>query len=203
METCLTNQRGVALPVALIMLVVLLFSGIYLMRASNNATLMASNLAYGRDISRRADFGLTAGYNWLSATANNLATKGNLNSNQPASGYNATYVCTASNCYRDATFWTNSITVNDPAGNPVEYVIHRMCQFPVAYNDKFGAIDNQCVQTTATAAVNAAGVAAGTSLSSDSDSYLMLPQLHYVITARVPGVKGASVINQMVVMIGA
>ncbi|TSA14003.1 MAG: hypothetical protein D4R74_09105 [Betaproteobacteria bacterium] len=199
----LTRQRGVALPVALIMLLVMLFSGIYLMRASNNATVLASNLAYERDISRRADYGLTVGYNWLNTTALNLATKGNLDADQLGSAYNATYTCAASNCYRDATFWANAITVNDPAGNPVQYVIHRMCQYAVAYNAKFGIIDNQCVQTTAISGVSSGGVTAGTSLSSDAEAITTLPQIHYVITARVPGVKGASVINQMVVMIGA
>ena len=201
MET-LTRQRGVALPIALIMLVVMLFSGIYLMRASNNATLMSGYLAYERDISRRADFGLSTAFDWLSTTGNNPGTKGNLDSDQVANGYNATYACVASNCYRDAAFWTNSVTVNDPSGNPVEYVIHRMCQYAVAYNGKFGAIDNQCVQTTPVALVAAGGVAAGTSLSSDADTPTALPAVHYVITARVPGVRGASVINQMVVMIG-
>lgn len=202
MET-MTKQRGVALPVALIMLVVMLFSGIYLMRASNNATIMASNLAYERDIARRADFGLSTAYDWISTTANNPMTKGNLDADQLANGYISTYSCVVSNCYRDAAFWVNSVIVNDAAGNPVEYIIHRMCQFAVAYNAKFGALDNQCVQTTAAATVSASGAVAGTSLSSDSETYTTLPQIHYVITARVPGAKGASVINQMVVMIGA
>ena len=202
MET-LTRQRGVALPIALIMLVVMLFSGIYLMRASNNATVMATNLAYERDISRRADFGLSVAYDWLSATALNLATKGNLDSDQPGGAYNSTYTCAVSNCYRDAAFWTNAITVNDPAGNPVQYVIHRMCQYPVAYNAKFGVIDNVCVQTTAISGVSSGGVTAGTSLSSDAEAITTLPQIHYIVTSRVPGLKGASVINQLVVMIGA
>ena len=199
MET-MTRQRGVALPIALIMLVVMLFSGIYLMRASNNATILASNLAYERDISRRADFGLSTAYDWLSTTSSNLATKGNLDLDQPAAGYIATYACVASNCYRDAAFWVSAVTVNDPTGNPVEYIVHRMCSLPnLAYN--FG--NNTCVQTTAVTTVSASGAVAGTSLSSDSETYTTLPQIHYVITARVPGAKGASVINQMVVMIGA
>ena len=199
MET-MSRQRGVALPIALIMLVVMLFSGIYLMRASNNATIMASNLAYERDISRRADFGLSTAYDWISATANNPATKGNLDSDQLANGYVSNYAGVASNYYRDAAFWANSLTINDPAGNPVEYIIHRMCSLPnLAYN--FG--NNTCVQTTAVTTVSASGAVAGTSLSSDSETYTTLPQIHYVITARVPGAKGASVINQMIVMIGA
>jgi hypothetical protein len=198
MET-MTSQRGVALPVALIMLVVMLFSGIYLMRASNNATIMSSNLAYERDISRRADFGLSAGYDWLSGTANNLATKPNLDQDQLASGYNSLYRGTVGNYYRSIEFWANAVTVNDPAGNPVQYVIHRMCAFAGRYNDA----GQQCVQTKPIANVDAAGAAAGSSLSSDTDSFMQLPQIHYVITSRVPGVKGASVINQLVVTIGA
>jgi len=208
----LTRQRGVALPIALIMLVVMLFSAIYLMRASNNAALMASNLAYQRAISRSADFGLSAAYDTLSATANNPATKGNLDSDHPGFppstptgwGYLSSYSCAASNCYRDAAFWLGSATVTDPSGNPVEYVIHRMCLYPnTAYNGNYGVLPNQCVQTTAIPAAAGGGAVAGASLSSDSETYTMLPQIHYVITARVPGVKGASVINQMVVMIGA
>lgn len=199
----LTRQRGVALPVALIMLVVMLFSGIYLMRASNNATIMSSNLAYERDISRRADFALSTGYDWLSATANNPATKSLLDTDQTANGYLATYVCAVSTCYRDPAFWTNSRTFNDPSGNQVEYVIHRMCLYQVGYNQNFGVIPNICAQTTAIAGVSSGGVTAGTSLSADAEEITTLPQIHYVITARVPGVKGASVINQMVVMIGA
>jgi hypothetical protein len=127
-----------------------------------------------------------------------------LDSDQLASGYISTYSCASdSNCNRYAAFWANSVTINDPSGNPVEYVIHRMCQFAVPYNGKFGALDNQCVQTTAVVASGAGGAVAGTSLSSDTEAYTTLPQIHYVITARVPGIKGASVMNQMVVMIGA
>jgi len=201
MEAELKRQRGVALPIALIMLVVMLFSGIYLMRASNNATIMSSNLAYERDISRRADFGLTTAYNWLSATASGgAAAKATLQSDQPANAYSSVYVtCNLGICYRDPAFWANAITVNDPAGNPVQYVIHRMCKFP---NLDAMAVGQQCVTTSPTSG-NAGGVQAGSSLSSDTEAITLLPQIHYVITARVPGVKGASVINQMEVMIGA
>ena len=205
MEAELNRQRGVALPIALIMLVVMLFSAIYLMRATNNATVMAGNLAYERDISRRADFGLSVAYDWLKTTAN--TTKSNLDTDQVASGYLSTYSCATGNCYRDSAFWANAITTNDPAGNPVQYVIHRMCAYPVANNANYpppnGAFINVCVQTVSLAGVSTGGVTAGSSLSSDTEAITMLPQIHYVITARVPGVKGASVVNQMEVMIGA
>jgi len=43
----------------------------------------------------------------------------------------------------------------------------------------------------------------GDSLASDSPVYAGVPQLHYVITARVDGARGGNVITQMVVLIGA
>ncbi len=204
METRLNTQRGIALPIALIMFVMMLISSIFLMRSSTNATMMAGNLAYDRAISRSADYGLSIAYDWLNTTANVAATKSNLNNDQAASGYLSSYNTTIS--YRDAAFWAGSVTVNDPSGNPVQYVIHRMC---IAQNCPYnGSVaqcgqNNLCVQSNEATAANAGGADAGSSLSSDADDYQSLPQLHYVITARVPGLRGSSVINQMVVMIGA
>ena len=43
----------------------------------------------------------------------------------------------------------------------------------------------------------------GDSLASDSPVYAGVPQLHYVITARIDGPRGGNVVTQMVVLIGA
>ncbi len=61
---------------------------------------------------------------------------------------------------------------------------------------------NTCVQSLVSSGANSSGARAGDSLAADASDYDSLPQIHYVITARVRGVKGASVVNQMVVMIG-
>ena len=63
METTMMNstslrQRGLALPIMLIMLAVMLVSAAYLLRASNSGTLASANLAYETTLSKEADLGL-------------------------------------------------------------------------------------------------------------------------------------------------
>ena len=47
------------------------------------------------------------------------------------------------------------------------------------------------------------GVSIGDSLASDSSQLATMPQIHYVVTARIFGARGGNVVNQAVVMIGA
>jgi hypothetical protein len=99
----------------------------------------------------------------------------------------------------DAAFWAGSTTANfvDASGTTltVEYVIHRYCESAGLYT---GA---KCVLTTP--GISAA-TGAGTSLALDADVLLPPSMLHYVITARITGgAKGASSVNESVVMIGA
>ncbi len=207
METSLKlplSQRGVALPVALIMFAMMLITSIYLMRSSTSASLMAGNLAYERTISRTADYGLSIAFDWLNTTAGASATKGLLNSNQAANGYVSSQNPTLN--YRDSAYWNGSVTIADPDGTPVEYVIHRLCLYgnqPYNGGPPTFPFANVCVQSTPSSGTTSTGAKVGESLGSDSSAYGFLPSVHYVITARVPGLKGAGVVNQFVVMIGA
>ena len=81
-------QRGIALPVMLIMMLVMLVTSIYLLKSSNSTTLSASSLAYDATLSRAADFGLHKGFEWISQKAK--TDKGALTAHQPAEGYRAT-----------------------------------------------------------------------------------------------------------------
>ncbi|MCA1855417.1 hypothetical protein LE190_05695 [Massilia oculi] len=190
-----TRQRGIALPVMLIMLLVMLVSSIYLLRASNSTTLTASNLAYDAALARAADFGLHSGFEWLSETAR--TNKVQLDSHVPDEGYRATLDTTQS--VRSSGFWDGAKEVDDGHGNRVRYVIHRMCRLDVSYSDP----DNACVQTAANSSSLGNTVRIGDSLASDAPVYAGVPQLHYVITARIDGPRGGNVITQMVVLIGA
>ena len=207
METSLrepARQRGVALPIALIMFVMMLVTSIYMMRSSSNSALMAGNLAYERTLSRSADYGLSIAFDWLNTTASLTATKGQLNSDQAANGYVSNNNPAIS--YRDTAYWAGSRTITDPGGTSVEYVIHRLCQYgaqPYNGGPPDFPFSNVCVQSTPSGGTTATGARTGESLASDASSYGFLPEIHYVITARVPGLKGAGVVNQFVVMIGA
>jgi len=192
--TNLRRQRGIALPVMLIVLVVMLVTSVYLLKSSNSTTMTASNLAYDASLSRAADFGLHAAFDWLSTTARD--NKELLNGDSIANAYLATLDPTQT--VASPGFWVGSRTV-DVDGNRIEYVIHRMCSMPLPYD----AANNACVQTSANTASLGNAVALGESLASDAPAYASTPQVHYVITARISGARGANVVNQMVVLIGA
>ncbi len=188
-------EQGIALPVMLIMLLVLLVSSIYLLRSTNSTTLTASNLAHDSALARAADFGLHTGFRWLSETAK--TNKLQLDSHVAEQGYRATLDTTQT--VRSSDFWDGSRVVDDGKGNRVRYIIHRMCRLDVVYSDK----DNACVQTAANTSTLGNTVRLGDSLASDSPVYAGVPQLHYVITARIDGPRGGNVVTQMVVLIGA
>lgn len=189
------SQRGIALPVMLIMLLVMLVSSIYLLKSSNSTTLTASNLAQDAALARAADFGLHTGFQWLSATA--AANKAQLDSHVAGEGYRATL--NVRDTVRSADFWDGSVVVQDVNLNRIRYVIHRMCALDVVYSHP----DNSCVQTAVNTAELGNTVRLGDSLASDAPVYAGVPQLHYVITARIDGPKGGNVVTQMVVLIGA
>ena len=199
------RQLGIALPVALIMFVVMLISSLYIMRSATTSTVATGNLAYQRAIGRATDFGIESAYTWLTNTAS--ASKGLLDLDSPGNGYVASYPFTGPNTpatYLDAVFWQGSATTNlvDASGSAltVEYVIHRYCTIAGAYNSTTPL--NSCVMTTPST-TSATGVVVGTSLAADADQLLPPSMVHYVVTARVTGgAKGASDVNESVVMIG-
>ena len=193
------RQRGVALPVMLIMLVVMLVGSIYLMKSSTTTTLTTANLAYDSALSKAVDLGLLTGSNWLSATAAGV-NKTLLEADSPTNGYVATFNPAAP--INSAGFWTGSVKIVDGANNTIEYVIHRLCALTGRY-DASGPPANACVQTTANTSITGSGVQLGESLSSDAQEIAPPPQIHYVITARIFGTRGGNGVNQAVVMIGA
>ncbi|WP_338763513.1 hypothetical protein [Massilia sp. METH4] len=189
-------QRGLALPVMLIMLVVMMVSSIYLLRSTNSTALTTSNLAHEDALSKAADLGIHAAHEWLGS----LPDKNVLYNDIPAAGYVATINPGAGQGVSNPEFWRGARKVWDAnRRNEVEYVIHRMCQFPGAYNAASPA--NNCTLTAARQNVQAK-TRAGDSLSSDAPAYQGKPQLHYLITARIAGARGANVMNQAVVMMG-
>lgn len=188
------RQRGVALPVMLIVLVVMLISGAYLLKASNTTTMTTSNLAYQAALNKANDLALMTGAEWLSSTW--TTNKALLDSDSPDDGYIATLDTTLT--VHSTNFWTSKKTTVDSSGNTIEYVIHRLCSQAQPYN----AGTNQCMQTTANPITLGTSIALGSSLSSTAVQLAGAPQLHYIITARIFGPRGGDVISQMAVLIG-
>ncbi|WP_332851575.1 pilus assembly PilX family protein [Duganella sp. S19_KUP01_CR8] len=187
-----TRQRGIALPIMLIMLTVMLVSSIYLLKSSTSTTLTTSNLAYDASLSKAADLGVHTAFAYLRSMTNASL----LEVNQPANGYVATLTPTWT--ASTPAFWNGSVLLAaDPSGNRVEYVIHRLCDFAGAFN----APGNRCLLTSARPN-SKSKVPYGKSGRADSPNYLDQPQLHYVVTARIVGARGGNVVTQAVVMKG-
>ena len=195
----LRRERGVALPVMLIILAVLLVGSIYLLRSTHSTTLTTGNLAYDATLSKQADLGLHQGFAWLRSTA--ASNKVALNTSVPDQGYVARL--NTAQTPRDATqtgFWAGSKTITDTTTNTqIEYVIHRLCALEGAYDGS----TNRCVQTAANKGAAGNRLPFGESGATDAADYAGAPMLHYVITARISGARGSSVTNQMIVQIGA
>lgn len=196
----LTRQRGLALPVMLIMLVVMLIGSVYMMKASTTSTLMTANLAYDSALSKAADLGLLRGAAWLKTTSAG-ANRTLLEQNQSSAGYVATY--DPDQPVTSTQFWAGSIVITDTteAQNKIEYVIHRLCSAQGRF-DASGPPPNSCVVTTANNSLNSGGLKVGESMASDAVPLPAPPQVHYVVTARIFGPRGGNVVNQSVVMIG-
>jgi hypothetical protein len=178
------RRRGMALPVVLIILAVMLVSSIYLMKSIHSTTLATGNLAYESTLSQSVDLGLHTGFDWLRATAK--TSKAALDADSPANGYVA--LLNTSQTPRDDGFWDGSKTIDAPDGTSrIEYVIHRVCQDRLPYDNP----KNQCVQTADNPSMQGAPVSLGTSWAIDTPQYAGSPQVHYVITARLRGARGA------------
>ncbi|MDN4051508.1 hypothetical protein QPK32_00220 [Massilia sp. YIM B02763] len=192
----LRRHAGIALPVVLVILALMLIGGIYLLKSVHSTGLTTGNLAYDATLGRAADRGLLDGFQWLSATAASNRTA--LEKDIPTQGYHAGLAIGLTP--RDTNFWADKKVVTDTdTGATIEYVIHRLCS-------KEGAYDAQgtfCTQTAANTATLGNTTPLGTSLATDTAQYAGAPRIHYVITSRITGGRGASVTNQMVVLIGA
>lgn len=187
------RQRGIALPVTLIMLTVLLVSSIYLLKSSTSSTMTTANLAYDSALTRSADAGLHAGFAYLRS----VVDRSDLLVNQPAQGYVATLTPTWT--VSNPSFWLGAVTmpVDPVTGDQVQYVIHRMCTFAGAYNSN----NNSC-RTTSSRPNSKSAQPFGASLGLGGAKFSQQPQLHYVVTARINGPRGGNVVTQAVVLKG-
>lgn len=196
------RQNGIALPIALIMFVVMSMGALYLARSSTSASLMVSNLAYQRSLSRASDLGLLTAYDWLVATHNVPATLAQLDGDVAAQGYVASFSFADPQITpADAAFWAGSRSVSNIGGigNDVEYVIHRMCSLKLA----FSATGNRCMTSSFDPVALGSAAAGGSLGTGNEEAMISVPLMHYLITARVTNAqKGTSIINELTVMMG-
>lgn len=135
-------QRGLALFIALIALVILSLAAVALVRSVDTTTIVAGNLAFKQSSVRSGDAGVEAAMAYLSTVqaANTAVNVLNVaahpfNQDLPVAGYYSSVHDNAAdpaflNLF-DAANWTNANSVlvgTDGAGYTTRYIIQRMCR---------------------------------------------------------------------------
>lgn len=189
------GQQGIALPIALIMLVAMMLAAFALFRAVDTATMVAGNLTFKQGAVNAGDRGVRAAYAWLQDQATN-APANLLNSNS-GQGYYSSQHANDPN-WNPVTDWPSSGTVSvgtDSAGNTVSYVIHRLCTQPgLAYN----ATGNLCATYSA-----ASSASSGGSQSVDAPAFSGVVYVYYRVTAKVVGPRNSISYIQSMMLVPA
>lgn len=183
------RQRGIALIVTLVMLVIMTLGAIAMVRSMDTTTLIAGNLGLRQSATYSADVGIESAMTWLTtqmstaiqtcgSSTSNVAVcpagyKSNGGNDRPAAGqtwgayFDSLNVFNVNNGAEDAT------------GNRVSYFIHRLCEGAGALT----AAGANCVETPA---VTTSG---GSSKLAGSTAFTSSSQIYYRITVRVRGKK--------------
>jgi Tfp pilus assembly protein PilX len=178
------RQRGVVLFIALIVLVAMTMAGIAIMRSVDTGNLISGNVAFKQGTLQGGDWGVNAAVTYLLAQANT----GQLNNNNPGSGYTA-IASEPADWAADAA-WVNSVNVGtDAIGNTVQYVINRLCDTQGAPNQV------NCAKLQKT------GGEAGNSQGFMGAQFTNQPMIFYRVTTRVSGPRGSTSIIQFDVAI--
>ena len=177
MKRHLARQSGAVLFIALIVLVAMSLAGIALIRGVDTTNLIAGNLAFRQSATHGGDWGVEQARNWLQSQS-----AGTLENDVPGHYYAASQTgldFTATDPSQTDFDWQNNSfdAGNDPAGNAVRYVVHRMCDAAGAQNSV------NCVRTSA------GGTAGGTKGGATYGSFALpsTSQIYYRITTRVTG----------------
>jgi len=184
------RQRGMALIVTLVMLVIMTLGAIAMIRSLDTTTLVAGNLSFRQSATYSGDVGVETALNWLS-TANvqtlTCGATGNAVSTCPAgyksNGGNAVDQPAAGQTWEQ--FWAASLAANavtlaeDASGNTVSYFIHRLCAGTAAMT----GVGANCIETPSVASSGGYAKRAGATRFQASS------QVYYRITVRIQGKK--------------
>ena len=135
------NEKGIALPITLFVLIGLLLSVMLLIRSSDVAVTVSGNVGVHTQLTGSNTNATAAAVKWLN---DNSAT---LDSDNTAAGYFSAQSSAAVD-YTYASSWVNAYTYNstvDSYGNVNQYFIIRMCTLPnTPYNGSASGVQNIC-----------------------------------------------------------
>lgn len=125
------RQQGVALVMALIVLVAMTLAGLAMMRSVDTTSLIAGNLAFKQSAAISADAGVEAAIAWLRGRPTELGLDAGSQGYWASSQQSLDLTGNDTPEARDDLDWSDNGRVAqlpvDTAGNQVSYVVHRMC----------------------------------------------------------------------------
>ena len=190
-----TRQGGVALPIALIMLVAMILAAISLFRSVDTATMVAGNLTFKQRSVHASDEGTRAAYAWLQDKLN--TSPADLNNTNTSAGYYSTQHADDAG-WNPIIQWPSSGTVSvgpESGGNTASYVIHRLCTQPgKAHNED----DNKCATFVGQ---GSSGASTGQSLSSDAPAFEGITFLYFRVTTKVVGPRNSTSYIQTLMLV--
>jgi type IV pilus assembly protein PilX len=182
-----SNQQGIVLFVALIVLVIMSLAGISMMRQVGVGQMIAGNLAFKQSATSSADRGAETARAFISSPATLTTT---LDATSLAA--NPGYFSSTAVAFDPATYnWDTANasvedTANDGAGNRVQHVTHRLCPSP-------GIVESQLCTTLVTSS--------GGSKTGTTGYDLTLPQAvqpYFRVTTRVSGPRNTTSYTQVI-----
>lgn len=203
-------QRGVVLPIALLMLVILMVGAAALMKTVDTAVQVSGNMAFKQSATLTADRGILAATQWIDAATTTTTVLYNDNvaggycsklhklerdqeGDSTLAGWDATLPADSTQngwdtgCQNVAAVVPVALAA-DASGNQVDYMIHRLCLWGDGASPTPGAVAGVpgAVQACTTAAGKAEGNATLSSHRSGRDLIgTSVPTVAYRITVRV------------------
>ena len=186
----LKKQNGIALPIALFVLIGILLASASLIKATDSSMMVSGNVGSRAFVSNANDNIIMAANQWL------LDNQTTLDNDNSSAGYFSAYPTGNPDYSLDAN-WTNSFSMaNDAYGNKNNYIIYRLCTQPnTAYNGSNAGVLNNCAfKSSATAGSNL-----GNSVGYDAFEFSGPSKLYYKVVARTKGAKDATSITETII----
>lgn len=211
-----SNQRGIALLVSLIILVVMTLAGIALVRSIDTGVLAAGNLAFRQGATHAGQKGIETARTWLmSQVPADLTTPPTgLYTSQPGNGFYATDQRTTDLTGNDndpATTplnWDDTSAVKclpkDGQGNTICYVIHRLCSLEGPPPTSVGSDPNQGCSSMPGGTVSSSGQGALRQMTAYQKGGITVDSAmayYFRITVRVAGPRNTFAYVQAFVVI--
>lgn len=183
------NNKGIALPISLFVLIGVLLASAALIRAGEFNVSMSGDLAHRSLVSNANDVAIATANEWIIANKASL-----VNSNASQGYYSASP--TAPVDYSEDSAWAGARSLPaDSNGNINSYLIYRLCEQPnTPYNGVNSGIQNVCAVKQLNSAANI-----GNSAGFGAFNFTGTPQLYYKIIVRTVGPKSATTVTETVI----